>query len=124
MFETVDFVVAPTVPDARRSAVEQRFVEWPSGRSESVNSAYVRLCMAGNVTGFPAISLPCGLSGEGLPIGVQVLAGPHRDLGLLASPPCSRPTSTTSGGRPGSSGALGPAHQPSSRRRASPMPKW
>jgi aspartyl-tRNA(Asn)/glutamyl-tRNA(Gln) amidotransferase subunit A len=82
MFETVDVVVAPTVPmpAAPRS---QRFIEWQSGRSESVNSAYVRLCMAGNLTGFPAISLPCGLSGQGLPIGVQVLAGPHRDLGLL-----------------------------------------
>ena len=78
----VDLVVAPTVPmpAAPRS---QRFVEWPGGRSESVNSAYVRLCLAGNLTGFPAISLPCGLNADGLPIGVQILAGPNRDLGLL-----------------------------------------
>lgn len=82
MFADLDAVVAPTVP---MPAVprSQRFVAWPGGRSESVNSAYVRLCLAGNVTGYPAVSLPCGLSDQGLPIGVQLLAGPHRDEELL-----------------------------------------
>lgn len=82
MFAGVDFVVAPTVP-MPAAPLEQRFVDWPSGRGESANSAYVRLCLAGNVTGFPAVSLPCGLTESGLPLGIQVLAGPHEDRRLL-----------------------------------------
>lgn len=82
MFQDVDVIVAPTVP---MPAVpeSQRFVDWPSGRAESVNSAYVRLCLAGNLTGYPAVSLPCGLTGDGLPIGIQVLARPNGDRSLL-----------------------------------------
>jgi aspartyl-tRNA(Asn)/glutamyl-tRNA(Gln) amidotransferase subunit A len=82
MFAAVDFVVAPTVP-MPAAPHEERFVEWPSGRGESANSAYVRLCLAGNVTGFPAISVPCGLTDAGLPLGIQVLAGPHEDRRLV-----------------------------------------
>jgi amidase len=37
-----------------------------------------------NATGQPAISLPLGRSSEGLPIGVQLVAGPGRDELLLA----------------------------------------
>ncbi|MFN8192765.1 MAG: amidase [Nocardioidaceae bacterium] len=82
MFEACDFVVAPTTP-MPAVPTSQKFVAWPSGMSESVNSAYVRLCLAGNLTGFPAVSLPCGLSSAGLPMGVQLLAGPNQDLRLL-----------------------------------------
>lgn len=82
MFDRVDVVVAPTVP-MPAPLRSQRFVEWPSGRSESVNSALVRLCLAGNLTGYPAVSLPVSRGDDGLPIGVQVLAGPGRDHALL-----------------------------------------
>jgi amidase len=36
-----------------------------------------------NVTGLPAISLPLGRSGTGLPIGMQLVAGPWQDALLL-----------------------------------------
>ena len=82
LVQQVDVVVAPTVP---MTAVprDQRVVAWPSGRTESVNSAYVRLTLAANLTGFPAISLPCGRDLDGLPIGLQLLGGVGRDLELL-----------------------------------------
>lgn len=35
-----------------------------------------------NLTGIPAISIPCGMSGSGLPIGMQLI-GPHLSEGLL-----------------------------------------
>ena len=35
--------------------------------------------------GFPAITLPCGLSGSGLPLGVQLAAGPLRESRLLSA---------------------------------------
>jgi aspartyl-tRNA(Asn)/glutamyl-tRNA(Gln) amidotransferase subunit A len=39
--------------------------------------------ISANLAGVPALSLPCGLSGDGLPIGVQLLAAPFREDVLL-----------------------------------------
>jgi aspartyl-tRNA(Asn)/glutamyl-tRNA(Gln) amidotransferase subunit A len=36
-----------------------------------------------NLMGLPALSMPCGLSGEGLPIGLQIVAAPWREAALL-----------------------------------------
>ncbi len=83
MFEGIDVLATPTVAMPAPPA-SLRFVEWPSGRSESVNAAHLRLCLPGNLTGFPAVSLPCGLSTAGLPLAVQLLAAPQKDLELLA----------------------------------------
>ncbi len=38
----------------------------------------------GNITGLPAVSLPAHWSEEGLPVGVQLVAGPWQDGALLA----------------------------------------
>ena len=32
-----------------------------------------------NLTGHPAVSVPCGLDPSGLPVGLQIVAGWHRD---------------------------------------------
>jgi amidase len=34
--------------------------------------------------GLPAISIPGGWSSDGLPVGLQIVAGPRRELDLLA----------------------------------------
>ena len=36
-----------------------------------------------NLTGHPAISVPCGLGTDGLPLGLQLVAPLHGDLDLL-----------------------------------------
>jgi len=41
-------------------------------------------CYAISVTGLPAISVPCGFSGEGLPVGLQIVGRRHRDADVLA----------------------------------------
>ena len=38
-----------------------------------------------NLTGLPAISVPCGFDGEGLPIGLQIAARPFDEATLLAA---------------------------------------
>ncbi|MEM1344707.1 MAG: amidase family protein, partial [Pseudomonadota bacterium] len=46
---------------------------WESGREEALNPVYVRFSAPANVTGLPSISVPAGLDGQGLPIGVQIM---------------------------------------------------
>jgi aspartyl-tRNA(Asn)/glutamyl-tRNA(Gln) amidotransferase subunit A len=51
--------------------------------TEDVRSAATRLTRPFNVLGWPALSLPCGCSGAGLPIGLQVVAPPQQEDSLL-----------------------------------------
>jgi 2-dehydropantoate 2-reductase len=37
-----------------------------------------------NLAGIPAVSIPCGLAEDGLPAGLQLAAGPHREAFLLS----------------------------------------
>ena len=37
-----------------------------------------------SLIGFPAISIPCGTDRGGLPIGLQLVAPPHREADLVA----------------------------------------
>lgn len=36
-----------------------------------------------NMTGFPAVTVPCGLSKDGMPIGMQIVSAPNQDAKLL-----------------------------------------
>jgi len=40
-------------------------------------------CWLVTVTGHPAVSVPCGFSPEGLPIGVQIVGRYRDDFGVL-----------------------------------------
>ena len=51
-------------------------------RPEPVRAALLRLTQLFNMTGHPAISIPCGATGAGLPCGCQ-LVGPHGETGRL-----------------------------------------
>ena len=52
------------------------------GRDEDVRLASTRLVRCFNALGFPALSLPCGLSASGLPVGMQIV-GPAFEEALL-----------------------------------------
>jgi aspartyl-tRNA(Asn)/glutamyl-tRNA(Gln) amidotransferase subunit A len=41
-------------------------------------------CILWSFIGFPVVSLPCGWTREGLPVGAQLVAGPYEDDRLLA----------------------------------------
>jgi aspartyl-tRNA(Asn)/glutamyl-tRNA(Gln) amidotransferase subunit A len=60
---------------------------WPElakGRPENFVSPIGALISAGNLVGYPAISMPNGFGQEGLPTGLQLLGGPFRESELTA----------------------------------------
>jgi aspartyl-tRNA(Asn)/glutamyl-tRNA(Gln) amidotransferase subunit A len=74
-FETCDAIATPTTPTPAFLLGEK--VDDPLAMY--LNDIYT--CTA-NLAGIPGISIPCGLSGEGLPIGIQ-LVGRHWDEATL-----------------------------------------
>jgi aspartyl-tRNA(Asn)/glutamyl-tRNA(Gln) amidotransferase subunit A len=73
-FEGVDAILAPTVPIAAPLIGETEVKI--SGEKETVRSALVRLNRPANMTGHPAVSVPCGFTRVGLPMGLQLI-GPR-----------------------------------------------
>ncbi len=53
------------------------------GREVSLAEAFCHFNAPQNMTGVPALSLPCGFSRAGLPIGLQLVGGAGRDEALL-----------------------------------------
>lgn len=80
VFEGVDLLLTPTVPipPPRIAALQ--------AHPEALRPTELRLLRNTrpfNVWGIPAISLPCGFTGDGLPIGLQLAAAPWREDLLL-----------------------------------------
>jgi amidase len=63
--------------------VEQRFPTEIAGETLTTYIDWMFLTFVITLTGCPAISLPCGLSRDGLPIGLQLVGRPHGDAELL-----------------------------------------
>jgi aspartyl-tRNA(Asn)/glutamyl-tRNA(Gln) amidotransferase subunit A len=69
-FETADVIATPTTP-VTAPLIDQTEVQWP-GQSEPVPSALTRYTRWFNLVGAPAISVPCGFTRQGLPVGFQI----------------------------------------------------
>jgi aspartyl-tRNA(Asn)/glutamyl-tRNA(Gln) amidotransferase subunit A len=82
-FERVDVVVGPTTPITAWKAGE--WTVKVGGKDESVLAASWRFTFPYNLTGLPAISVPCGFDGDGLPIGLQIAAKPFDEPMLLSA---------------------------------------
>jgi Asp-tRNA(Asn)/Glu-tRNA(Gln) amidotransferase A subunit family amidase len=71
-----DLLALPTAPIVARP-FDTRLVPWGAGERVVFDLHLVNTWMF-NVTGHPSISLPCGFTAEGLPVGLQ-LVGRHFD---------------------------------------------
>ena len=81
-FEGIDALLCPTLPAAAAEVGQQTFT-FPGGREKAVIDAWVGHSAPGNVTGLPALSVPCGFTSTGLPIGLQVIGRPFDEAGVL-----------------------------------------
>jgi Asp-tRNA(Asn)/Glu-tRNA(Gln) amidotransferase A subunit family amidase len=73
IFAHVDLIVTPTMPMAAPAIAELK------ANPEALRPAELRLLRNTrpfNVWGLPAVSVPCGFTQDGLPIGLQI-TGPH-----------------------------------------------
>jgi aspartyl-tRNA(Asn)/glutamyl-tRNA(Gln) amidotransferase subunit A len=76
VWDEVDCLICPATPNTAPKIGETTIRL--GGRDEDVRLATTRLVRGINVLGYPALSLPCGLSGSGLPVGLQIV-GPAFD---------------------------------------------
>lgn len=82
MFTDIDVLIAPTLTTPALPVDDPR-VTWPDGSTESATDSYVRFSAPANVTGLPALSVPCGFTGTGLPVGMQIIGKPFAEPLLL-----------------------------------------
>lgn len=80
-FERVDVILTPTTPIAAPGMDEAMISV--GGEEEHVRMALLRMNRPSNFTGLPAISVPCGFSGNGMPIGLQLIGRAFEEARLL-----------------------------------------
>ena len=75
LFEQIDVLVSPTVPILAPTI--------PESRGNAARAQLLGFTRLFNVLGLPTLSVPCGFSTGGLPIGLQVAGRPFEDLTIL-----------------------------------------
>jgi aspartyl-tRNA(Asn)/glutamyl-tRNA(Gln) amidotransferase subunit A len=81
--EPVDLLVTPTGPTAA-TLLEGDLITGDEADPQ-VLAALIHFCGPFNLTGFPAVSVPCGFTGSMLPVGMQLVAKPWQEHSLLAA---------------------------------------
>ncbi|MEC9329650.1 MAG: amidase family protein, partial [Pseudomonadota bacterium] len=83
-FENYDLLISPAtiVPPY---PVEQRYVEHVGEHTFSNYIEWCSIAYAITVIGAPAVSVPCGFTTAGLPVGLQIAASPLSEGSLLSA---------------------------------------
>ncbi len=80
--ETYEFMICP-VSQVPPFAVQQPYITEINGVQMETYIDWMRSCYFVTVTGLPAISVPCGFTPEGLPVGVQIVGRHQDEFGVL-----------------------------------------
>jgi amidase len=81
-FENYEFLVLPTT-QVLPFPVEQEWVREIDGRPMADYLEWMTSCWIVTVTGHPSVSVPCGFSLDGLPVGMQIVGRYRDDFGVL-----------------------------------------
>ncbi len=77
-----EFLILP-VSQVPPFDVTERYVSEIDGVKMETYIDWMKSCYFVSVTGLPAVSVPCGFTAEGLPVGLQIVGRHHDDFGVL-----------------------------------------
>jgi amidase len=82
LFESYDYLA---LPSAQTFAFDAK-LRWPqtiNGKPMDTYHRWMECVIYATFAGLPCISIPCGFSATGLPMGMQIIGKPQGDLGVL-----------------------------------------
>ncbi len=77
--DEVDAIVTPTAPLPPQRVGQREVGFGGRPRPSTGGGVFTRLTAAFNLSGGPAISVPCGPTSDGMPTGLQIASAPGRD---------------------------------------------
>jgi amidase len=80
--ERYEFLVLP-VSQVAPFPIDVKWIDEINGVRMNTYIDWMATCYVITLTGLPAISVPCGFTPSGLPIGLQIVGRHHRDLDVL-----------------------------------------
>ena len=83
-FQTYDYLLTPTVITAPFDG-EIRYLEELNGHKFESYVSWLIMTFAFSAFSLPSISIPCGFTREGLPVGLQIVGRPRDDAGVLGA---------------------------------------
>ena len=86
-FADYDLLILPTVP-VKPFPAETAFPTEINGKAMESYIDWIMLTYAFSVTGLPAISIPCGWTEEGFPVGLQIAGKPGGERDVLVAASC------------------------------------
>jgi len=80
--ETYEYIILP-VSQVPPFDLKQRYIEEINGVKMNTYIDWMKSCYYISTIGNPAISVPCGFTSGGLPVGLQIVGRHQDDLGVL-----------------------------------------
>ncbi len=80
--DTYEYLICP-VSQVPPFDIRQRYVTEINGQQMGSYIDWMKSCYYITITGLPTISVPCGFTAEGLPIGVQIVGRHQHEIGVL-----------------------------------------
>jgi aspartyl-tRNA(Asn)/glutamyl-tRNA(Gln) amidotransferase subunit A len=96
--EDVDVLVTPSAPLTPQLVGQRELTFGGQRRPATGGGIFTRFTAPFNLSGGPAISVPCGLTPDGMPAGLQIASAPNRDELVLRLAAAYEHGATTDGG--------------------------